>query len=197
MSEPIGTQADDDEQLDRLERQTDRLNQGIEGLTKALVDTAQVQARIAGLDERQKLIEDTAVPRTELDTRVEQVKAEQAQYRRKAVRRSSILGAIIVILVAGVTIAALVVGNKFSDDQHALSKAQTGLQQAQDRFANLQYTMCLNNNQAVSSLRQYLLAQRAATVLSQSDTPAIKTIKLHNFDELLKKYPQPTTKCVK
>lgn len=187
---------DDDDRFDRLETETRRLNVAIEGLTKALVDNAQVQVKLAGLDERQNYVEDVMVPREELDARVLAVKAEQERYRRKSVRRMTALGVIIVVLVAGIAIAGGIVADAFSKDQSKLTSAQTGLSQDQDRFANLQYTMCMNNNRAVKSLRDYITAQRAATVLG-NDPPAVKDIKISNFDILLKRYPQPTEKCTK
>lgn len=174
---------DEDDRFDRLEAETRRLNTSIEGLTQALVDTSQVQAKIAGLDERQKVIEDVLVPRDELDARVEQARAEQATYRRKAVRRTTVLGLFIVAFLTAATIIGVIVGNAFSRDQK--------------QFANLQYNMCVSNNKGVQTLREYITAQRKAEVLNPVDSPAIKTLKLSNFDALLKKYPEPTQDCNK
>lgn len=171
---------EDDERFDRLEAETRRLNHSIAGLTKALVSTSEMQAKLAGLDERQKTVESVVVPREELDSRVNAVQREQAVYRRTMVRRLTVAGVVIALLVTGLIVGASIAGHAFHQDQL--------------HFQKLQYQQCMSGKQGIRTLRSYVSRQRDAEIHS-ADPPDLKKLRLSNFDQLLTQYPEPTQDC--
>lgn len=133
--------------IDRLEQATMRLSDQVGGLSQALAVVTELGRRQAEVEHRQQHVEQTTVPRQEVERTAAQIRGELAAHRRRMAWRLLLAGAAYVLAV-GVVSAAVV--------QWVQGKDQSA------------YRQCLTTNEVRASLGDYYRA-----VAAQSTNPAI------------------------